>query len=86
MAKLTAAENTARLEQIGLDRLKGRRIVDVRYMTPEESAAVGFEGGRAIILQLDNDAMIYPSQDDEGNDAGVLFGCHQGEEWRLPVL
>jgi hypothetical protein len=52
--------------------LVGRKIVAVHYMTDKEMEATGFER-RALVLQLDNGTLAYPSQDDEGNGPGALF-------------
>lgn len=52
--------------------LKGRTIVKVRIMTREEADA-SLWSERAFVLQLDDDTLLWPSQDDEGNGAGALF-------------
>jgi len=66
--------------------LQGRRIVDVRYLTPQEIEAIGW-ATRPVALQLDNGVLIWPSADDEGNDAGALFGEGPGDDcWGLPVI
>lgn len=52
--------------------LLNRKIVAIRYMTSEEMETLGWYS-KAIVLQLDNGHLIFPSQDDEGNDAGALF-------------
>lgn len=61
--------------------LEGRRIVKVRYMTAAEADSLGW-GVRAVVMQLDDGNLIYPSADDEGNDAGALFTNNE----RQPVL
>ena len=61
--------------------LEGRRIVKVRYMTAAEAESLGW-GVRAVVMQLDDGNLIYPSADDEGNDAGALFTNNE----RQPVL
>lgn len=53
--------------------LEGRKIVSCRYLTKEEMEDIGWYH-RCVVLQLDDGTVIYPSKDDEGNDAGVLFG------------
>lgn len=53
-------------------KLLGRKIVKVRYMSASEQEDLGWFN-RAIVLQLDDGNLLYPSQDDEGNDAGALF-------------
>jgi len=52
--------------------LLGKRIVAVRYMSAEEMGDLGWSQ-RSIVLQLDDGNLLYPSCDDEGNDAGALF-------------
>lgn len=70
----------------GQQHLLNRKIVAVRYMTEKEQAEVGWSY-RPIVLHLDNGSMIYPSMDDEGNDAGALFGQDKkGKELVFPVL
>lgn len=56
--------------------LIGRKIVDVRPMTAFEQNQEGWETRHKAtrVLVLDNGDKIYPSSDDEGNDAGTLFG------------
>lgn len=53
--------------------IKGRTIVEVRHMTQEEVETEGWERP-ALALVLDDGTVIYPSQDDEGNGPGTLFG------------
>lgn len=68
--------------------LLGRTIVKVRYMTPEERDDQMWTH-RAIVLELDNGVIVYPSSDDEGNDAGVLLASldlTHGANFGIPVL
>jgi len=38
------------------------------------------------VIELDDGSQIFPSQDDEGNDGGALFGQgSDGDEWTFPV-
>jgi hypothetical protein len=79
------------------EKLVGRTIVKAEYMDEDEQRAHGWHS-RPVILYLDNGSRIYPSQDDEGNDGGSLFGTDQprvgeddadldgGDDWQLPVL
>jgi hypothetical protein len=55
-----------------LKHLKGRRIVNVRWMTQAEVDDMGWYSA-APVLELDNGVEILASSDDEGNDAGALF-------------
>jgi hypothetical protein len=59
-------------EKKAKDCLVGRKIVGVHWMENDEASAVGWRR-RAIVLHLDDGNLIYPSMDDEGNDAGALF-------------
>lgn len=53
--------------------LKGKIITEVRPMTITEREEEGWERG-TFVLVLNDGTVIYPSQDDEGNDSGALFG------------
>ena len=52
--------------------LKGRTITEARYMTKNEAKRFNWYK-RAVVLQLDDGNILFPSKDDEGNDAGALF-------------
>ena len=65
--------------------LLNKKIVKVRWMTMSEQAATGWDGDRAIILELDDGTLVYPSRDDEGNGPGALFTTDKKEPV-LPVL
>lgn len=52
--------------------LVGRKIVSIRYMSDEEKDNMGWYS-KAVVIKLDNGTVLYPSQDDEGNDAGSIF-------------
>ena len=52
--------------------LKGRTISEIRYMNENEKEMLGWNK-RCIMIILDDGTVIYPSRDDEGNDAGALF-------------
>jgi len=58
--------------------IKGATIVEVRHMTDGEIKAEGWTIPRAhgtpVALVLDNGTVLYASQDQEGNGAGVIFG------------
>ncbi len=64
--------------------LLGRQIESVRYMTEEEQEMMGWYS-RSIIIQLDNGLLIFPSRDDEGNDAGALFTSSEAMP-TIPVI
>jgi hypothetical protein len=68
--------------KISQDVLKGRTIVDVRYLNDEEMKMMGWYS-RPICFFLDNGVSCILSSDDEGNDGGVLF---YGSDGVLPTL
>ena len=66
--------------------LKGKRIVKVRYLSEEEKEQLHWYH-RCEVIQFDDGSLLFPSRDDEGNDAGALFGqTSDGEDYTLPVL
>lgn len=69
---------------IAKQQLEGRTIVAVRYMSIEEMEQLGWTN-RSVMLQLDDGNLVWPSMDDEGNNAGVLFTNDQKQPV-LPVL
>ena len=71
--KLTKKQLDARFEKYASDKMRGRTIDEVRYLTQEEADGLGWHS-RPIVLFLDNGTILFPSRDDEGNDGGVLFG------------
>lgn len=62
--------------------LKGKTIVDVRYLTDEEMEMMGWFK-RPICFFLNDGTSCILSCDDEGNDGGVLF---YGKDGVLPTL
>ena len=66
------------------DLLVGRTIKKAVYMDAENAETLGFNQ-RPVVLVLDNGLMIYPSMDDEGNDAGALFTTSEKTSC-LPVI
>lgn len=78
--------NKARWGKYGSDNLVGRTIIAVRYMSQQEVEDLGWYCA-GVVLQLDGGSLIYPSRDDEGNDAGALFGqTKDGKDITLPVI
>jgi hypothetical protein len=69
-------------DKVSQDVLKGRTIVEVRYLNDEEMEMMGFYK-RPVCFFLDNGVSCILSSDDEGNDGGVLF---YGENGVLPTL
>ena len=52
--------------------LTGRTIRRVRYMAAAEVEEMGWNSA-ALVIELDNGVMLFPSRDDEGNEAGAMF-------------
>ena len=69
-------------DKVSQDVLKGRTIVEVRYLNDEEMEMMGWYN-RPICFFLDNGVSCILSCDDEGNDGGVLF---YGSDGVLPTL
>lgn len=63
------------------DKLVGRKIVAVRYMTQDEVDDCGWFNA-AVILRLEDGTLLYPQADDEGNNAGSLATTYED----LPVI
>lgn len=53
--------------------LIGKQVINVRYMDAGEADSQGFNL-KPIVIEFDDGTYIFPSMDDEGNDAGALFG------------
>jgi len=67
-------------------RLLGRRIVEARYLNPDECNHLMWSH-TGVVLVLDNGTTVYAARDGEGNDAGALHGVSKsGEEFVLPEI
>jgi hypothetical protein len=62
--------------------LKGKTIVDVRYLNDKEMEMMGWHK-RPICFFLNDGTSCILSMDDEGNDGGSLF---YGQDGVLPTL
>lgn len=69
---------------VAKEQLLGKKVVMVRYMSKEEAKGLGWYH-RPVVIQLDDGNVIYPSHDDEGNDAGAMF-TNNDDQPVLPVL
>ena len=66
----------------------GKRIVEVRAMTSEELEAEGWDTprfGSVPVFVLDDDTLIYPSRDSEGNGPGELFGSAGDSQFMVMI-
>jgi hypothetical protein len=86
MPRPNGSHNTTerRWQRIASDQLLGRKIVEVRYLSHAEAQKLGWHS-RPVVIQLDDGNIVFPSQDDEGNDGGALFTNHE-TNGTLPVL
>ena len=64
--------------------LKGRTIVDVRYLTDKEKDGMGWFDS-SVVLLLDDGNWITPMADDEGNNAGAMATSYATLE-TIPVI
>lgn len=71
-------------EQKAASVLVGRKIKAVRYLTQKEVESLGWYS-RSVVIELDNGVLVWPSSDDEGNDAGALFTTDERAD-TLPVI
>lgn len=67
-----------RIREMARKQFIGRRITDVCFMDQESADEMGWSY-RGIVITLDDGTQLYPSRDEEGNDAGVIFTSLEGE-------
>ena len=77
-------ETESRWTKVAAEMLKGRRIVDVGYMSAKDAKRLGWSD-RPVVLHLDDGNIVFPSMDDEGNNGGALFTNDKKTDV-LPVL
>lgn len=61
--------------------LRGKTVDHVRYMSEAERDQLGWSR-RAIVIVFQDGSYVFPSRDDEGNDAGALFTGNEA----VPVI
>ena len=79
-----AAETTYRWHKKIEKQLCGKKIVAVRYMTPQEAESSGWYYQPLLII-FDDGSAICPMSDDEGNESGSL-SVFQGTSKTEPVM
>ncbi len=79
-----AAEQTYRWQKKIEKQLCGKKIVAVRYMTPQEAESSGWYYQPLLII-FDDGSAICPMSDDEGNESGSL-SVFQGTSKTEPVM
>lgn len=67
-----SGDTIQRWTDLGAGKLVGRTIIGFRYLTDEEKGHMGWDASAPVLI-LDDGTAIWPSADDEGNDAGALF-------------
>lgn len=79
-------ELTAHWSNVATKLLKNRTIISVRYVT-EEEVTDNYFAKRGLQIMLDNGTILYPMQDDEGNDFGAIhYQAKDGTHSVLPTL
>lgn len=79
-------ETTKHWTDVATKLLKNRTIISVRYVTDEEITDSYFYK-RGLQIILDNGTILYPMQDDEGNDFGAVhYQLKDGSNLVLPTL
>lgn len=84
MSTITDDQVVPHWEKKAASVLVGRTIKRVRYLTPKEVESLGWYS-RSVVIELDNGVLVWPSSDDEGNDAGALFTTDERVD-TLPVI
>ena len=67
------------------DKLLGRTIVKIEYMSSRE-AVESMWYSRPVCILLDNGKWLYPMRDDEGNDGGAIGIASKDGGDTFPVL
>ena len=67
------------------DKLVGRTIVKVEYMSSRE-AKESMWYSRPVCFLLDNGKWLYPMRDDEGNDGGAIGVASKDGSDTFPIL
>ena len=73
-----------KLEESCAELLVGKNIKSVRYMYTVEKKDVGWHK-RALVIYFNDGSYIFPSANNEGNDAGAYFTSIRGMEV-IPTL
>ena len=80
-----AAETTYRWQKKIEKQLCGKKIVAVRYMTPQEAES-SYWCYQPILLILDDGTAICPMSDDEGNEAGAIACMGENVQVELETI
>jgi hypothetical protein len=70
-----------------MERLVGKKLIEVRQMTEEKVEYEGWPGaGDDTVLVLDDGTRVFASSDEEGNNPGALFVGQCEMTWRAKGL
>ena len=58
------------------DKLVGKTIKEVRYISDEEARGMDWHA-RSVAIQLSDGQWVFPMQDDEGNGPGALSTTYE---------
>lgn len=61
-------------------KLIGKKIVGIRYQNEKEMEEE-YWTNPAIVIELDDGSLLYPSQDEEGNGPGEIFLKRNGKSY-----
>ena len=72
MAKRKSPDKESQLED---GTYVGRTITHVRPLSDDELSQLGWEdtNSHAVVIQLDDGTLLFPSRDEEGNGPGCMF-------------
>jgi len=71
-----SVEETARMTKyyrMAYAPLRGRTVIDVRAMYPEEMELFIWHGEPGVVIELDDGNLVVPMSDAEGNAPGQLM-------------
>ena len=84
-AKQKAIDNLPHnVHRANFTHLVGRKIVNVRHLTPRECAEFGWNKS-PLALWLDDETCVIPQTDDEGNDGGAIITNYE-KLGTIPVI
>ena len=78
------SDRIKRWEKDCKEKLVGRKITNVRYLLDGEQEDLGWYS-KSLVIFFDDGSYMFPSADDEGNDAGALFTSH-ADLLTIPVI
>ena len=74
-----------KIEKRAREILVGKTIQSLGYLDENEKNNLLWDKS-AIVLELNDGTLLFPSMDDEGNEAGAMFIQTEKELERIPVI